>query len=154
VVPRKRKSKKNKKKVSIKLWKLIAFILLVSIICISATKLFYESHSIVEVRKLPVKVIVMDRVGLGLQEDVLSFGGVSPGGTSRRQMIIASYHDEPLIVSIKFNGDVSRWVQVEENDFRLEKDEEKRIEFSVYIPLETKKGEYEGEVIVIFKKAA
>lgn len=135
-----------------KLWKWIVVFILVIAICVSITRLVYESYSIVEVRTLPVKVSVIDKVGLGLEEDVMVFGGVPAGSTSKREIVITNYHKNPLKVNINFNGATSRWIQVEEKEFILQSDEERRLDFLVYIPEGTKQGEYEGEVNVIFKR--
>jgi len=150
-----RKARKGgNKRILISKPKGVLLLFLIIVLCISATKLFYESYSITEIRKLPVRVLVRNVVGLGLEEGVVFFGAVPPGGTSNRQIIIVNYKNESLKVSMKFNGKTSHWIHADEKNFILDGGEKRDISFSICIPENTKQGEYTGEIIVVFKKVA
>lgn len=130
----------------------ILMFVLIAVICVSVTKFLYDSYAIVEVRKIPMEVVVRDTLGMGFKDDVMMFGGIPPGASSEREMVIVNYKEIPMKVHIKFKGDMGQWVQEEENDFILKGNEEKRINFIVSIPDGTKNGEYKGETIIFFKR--
>jgi predicted nucleic acid-binding Zn ribbon protein len=135
--------------------KLLLFVVLVAIILVGVFRVLYEAFSIVDVRKLPVKVVVRETVGLGLEEGTLFFGAVPPGGESKRKVAITNYGEESLKAIISFSGETRRWVSVAEEECILKGEGGgELVEFIINVPEGTKEGEYNGWAYIIFKKAS
>lgn len=131
---------------------IILFLLIIAT-CMIIIKFFYDSYTIVEIRRIPVEVRVSETLGLGFKNDVMMFGGVPPGAASKREIVIVNYKNESLKVDIKFKGEMGRWVEVESSNFVLGSNESRRIGFVISIPESAKEGEYKGEADIFFRKA-
>lgn len=147
-------SKKEKEKIENKrkIGKVVLFLVLIAFICVNATLFSKNVLSIVEVREIPLKVKVSGNLGLGLGDESLNFGSIPAGSTSMREVVISNDKDVDLDVEIYKKGRISRLLNFEEKRFLVKKGEDKRIKFSVFVPEDTKEGEYEGELILIFRR--
>lgn len=110
-----------------------------------------KNYSYLEKKEFLVKLEVSDVTGFDTNISALAFGKIMPGSTSVRNLIIENHYTFPIKIKIKAEGESAQFLNFEKI-INLKVNETKKIEFGASIPLNTKKGNYEGEVIVILIK--
>jgi len=131
------------------------FILLVviALISVTATILFYSFYVIADVREFNMTLIVGNHTGLDVDTEKLSFGMVMPKSNScTRYVFISNKKNYPLKVYINFYGNLAEWVSVSENYFVLLPGEEKKLSFSASAPGDAAYGNYTGKARFVFKR--
>lgn len=128
-------------------------LLVIALISITATILFYSFYVIEDVREFNMSLIVGDHAGFDVDTEKLAFGMVSPGGNSCTRFIdLSNKKDYPLKIYINFYGDFADWVSVSNNYFILNPGEEKKLSFSASAPGDAAYGNYTGKVRFVFKR--
>ncbi len=145
---RKKTAKKKKKTVLIIMLLTIATI----IIAILLSAIFYSYYIIAEVKELYTRVKVENIIGFDVNRSALIFGIVPRGAKGQRSVSLHNRKDEPLMVHIEVNGNISDWIYASENDFTMEANEKKEINFSVIPSKDAEFGTYDGRVRFIFKR--
>lgn len=84
-------------------------------------------------------------MGIDVNSTALSFGRVSRGGSSARNIQIQNGFNFPIIVAIHADGDIRPLLNFE-NVVKIEKGESKKIGFSVSTFSDIKEGFYSGNV--------
>lgn len=90
---------------------------------------------------------VTNYVGFNLDTDKLYLGSGGPGSTLRRAMKISYTEDSIVEISARGPGEII----ISDNNFFLEKDTGKDIEFSLVVP-QIDLGNYTGEIKLTFYK--
>jgi len=109
--------------------------------------------SIIEKREIYAKVILSDHYGFDINGTALIFGMIVPGGTASKELIIKNDYEREVNVKFLVKGDIGEFMRISENNFILNKNESKKIGFVVLFPSSAEHGVYEGNVIVIIRKA-
>ena len=130
--------------------KLILLIILLVIFSSIATAVIYFNNEVYQIRSLPMMVEVKNKIGIGLYEgEQLNFGIVPRGGASTLIFNITSSKDVNILVLKK--GNIAGFITLSENNFLLRKNELKRIETSLRIPMNAEFGNYSGGLIIILR---
>jgi len=132
---------------------LFILLLVIALISITATNLFYSFYIIADVKEFNMSLIVGDYAGFDVDTERLAFGMVSPGGNSCIRFIdLSNKKDYPLKVYINFYGNLAELVSVPENYFILQPNEEKKLSFSASAPRDAAYGNYTGKARFVFKR--
>ncbi len=115
--------------------------------------IFYSSFLVLGGKDIEFSIKVGDNVGLNVDTDKLYFGTVPKGGgVATRDILVKNEKYERAKVNIKAYSDIKKWVYVSENDFFLERGEEKNLNFNVVVPKDADYGEYGGTIRLIFTR--
>jgi hypothetical protein len=134
-----------------KINKLLMLLFAVLLISASLTLFIYSHFIIKDVLFVEAHVEVGDYVGFNLDTDKLYFGTVFPGGKAERGIIIQHYKTGPSIVTIRVEGDASRWITPKYPAFVLF-NETKEVVFTVHPPSDAAYGNYTATIKFFFKK--
>jgi hypothetical protein len=135
--------------------KITNFIILCVVIVISIplfSYIFLINSNVLEIRELDTDVTVHNSIGFNLDSDALHFGIVPPGGVGNRNITITNNFNQDCIVNIKFQGEMSDWLDVSENNFELKQNEKKDLKFVIKPPEYMGKKDYNSKIIMIFLK--
>ena len=98
-------------------------------------------------------VTIGEHLGMNIDTDALHFGMIAKNGCANRNIIVKHQYDSPAKVVINVIGELEGWTVIEENDFILNKDSERKIEFKVCAPGDAILGkEYTGTARIVFKR--
>jgi hypothetical protein len=90
-------------------------------------------------------VIVGDRVGFDLNSDAITFGMVPSGNYASRAInIIPSNYDQSVEIFVK--GNITKFLTTSESSIFIKANENRKINFDIFIPTNTSFGEYSGEI--------
>lgn len=133
---------------------LMALIGLFILIGAALTYSLYFLFVVDSIRTFTMDVEVAEGSGISGDTDTLDFGKVNPQATAYavKFMEIGNPSDHPSIVSIKLSGNMGPWTEVMENNFVLEPDEKKKVEFHLDVPEGAEYGYYTGQIKVIHKR--
>ena len=131
---------------------LLMMLLLVVLLCVGLTTLFYSFYVIEDKRVVPMDIKVSDHGGFNLDTDAMHFGLAAAGDTPERSLFISHDSDHPLLVEIRFYGEFADWVEPSENSFVLEPGEQKEVFFKVYVPGGMEHKQYNGTIVIFFKR--
>ena len=128
-------------------------LLVIALISITATVLFYSFYIIVNVREFNMTLIVGSHTGIDVDTEKLSFGMIMPAGNScTRYVFLSNKKDYPLKVYINFYGKLAEWVSVSDNYFVLRSNEEKKLSFTANAQKDAAYGNYSGTARFVFKR--
>lgn len=149
-VLRKEKLKKQKNPRRLKLRIILLIVLLFAI---SIAEFVYFAYSIKYVKVYDVFLRVDNKVGINVdvENSTLNLGIVPLGGSVKREIVIVNTGDEPLAGNVITKGNLAQFLSVEKN-FTIQKDEAKSLSVIADIPRDTKKGNYTGKIIIVFRK--
>ena len=129
-------------------------VLIICLLCIVVIASIISVVAVTNINEKPVKTEelfydfnVTGNPGFKLDTDAMHFGGITPGGNSKRPMTITTAED--YLVKIRFEGDGS--LIVSENNFIIEANEEKTLEFTL-TPTTSELGYYSGTIFFDFYK--
>jgi uncharacterized membrane protein len=98
---------------------------------------------------MDVKVKGPKSIGFNIDDDALHFGIVPPGSNARRTVLLEN--DAGIrFVRISTHGDMEDWVDLSENNFILQPNTNKSVDFTVKVPTGTEPGNYTGEAKINF----
>jgi len=135
--------------------KLIALILIFIFIGIGFTFFFYSYFVIDLIRIVPMDIeLHPGAYGINGDKDALHFGRValSTGAYATKSMMISNYEKHPSFVSISFDGEMADWMEVSENYFVLEPEEEREITFKAHVLPDYEPGNYTGTAKIVMKR--
>jgi len=83
-------------------------------------------------------------IGFDASSTSLTFGKISPGATSMKQVIVTNTRDKDVIVILKVEGNLSQYISFEQNKIPLKPFEQKGIMIFATAPLNYEEGMYTG----------
>jgi len=132
---------------------LFILLLVIALISITATILFYSFYIVEDVREFDMSLIVGDHAGFDVDTEKISFGMIMPAGNScTRYVFVSNKKNHPLKVYISLHGNFADWVSVSDNCFVLQPGEEKKLSFSASAPRDAAYGNYTGKARFVFKR--
>ncbi len=132
---------------------LVFLLFVIALISATATILFYSFYVIDDVKEFNMALIVGNRTGIDVDTEKLTFGMITPAGSScTRYVFVSNKKDYPLRAYINFYGSFAEWVSVSENYFVLKPGEEKKLSFSASAPEDAAHGNYTGRAKFVFKR--
>lgn len=95
----------------------------------------------VDTKIVDLKLEIGNTVGLNADKDIINFGIISPGGSSKKSIII----NEEGFVSMSIDGDIKKFVVISENNRFMNNEE---ISLIANIPENENGKEYNGKLII------
>jgi len=136
-----------------KRYQLLVLIICIALLSMSSTLLFHSFYRIKHIEHIPMDVTVGDHLGFNIDTDALHFGIIGKNGCANRNIIVKHQYDSPVEVVINVMGELESWTIIEENDFILNKNGERKIEFKVCAQADAVLGkEYTGTARIVFKR--
>ena len=136
-----------------KRYQLVVLIICVALLSMSATLLFYSFFKVRYIEAIPMDIKVSDHIGINIDADALHFGAVMETGCNNRFITVKHKYDYPMKVMISIIGELEAWTSIEENDFILNKNEEREIRFTVCPPEDViKYKNYTGTARIVVKR--
>jgi len=118
---------------------------------IGLTSVIYSSYKIFDIYTLPMDVTINNKthiIGFNADTDGIHFGVLSKSSTGKRVVHINNTYDTEVIVVIKKYGELKDLVLITPNNFILQPNEKKDVEFSIQVPENMSVGNYTGFVKV------
>ncbi len=94
--------------------------------------------------------IISNRIGFDTSDERISFGGIIPGGSSTRTVVIENKGIQRTGY-VYVRGNISPYVSVSESPFMLKPYENKTLVFLMSAPLSHYGGVYTGEFKIVLK---
>jgi hypothetical protein len=133
-----------------KLVHVLAILAVTIMVGFTGTFFAHSFYNYYEVREIDMMLEVAPKLGFNTETDKLDFGSNFPGNTCKKFMNI-SFPKETKVI-IDFEGDFADWVSANEDNFILNPDEVKNLEFLATIPKDAALGVYNGKVKFYFKR--
>jgi len=128
------------------LWRKIAWGIVILILVVVAVQVLIAD-------KYKATVLVIEgekKVGVNPTSESLDFGDLSKDTSASRFVTLKSGGGDTYIWVMKF-GSLSDLIKIDDNKFVLSAGQEKKVEFSVYMPASAKIGERMNGSVWIFK---
>jgi len=90
-----------------------------------------------------------DEVGFDTGLDKIKFGWVPQGSYSKKAIDLANDAADAQVV-IKAEGELAKWVEIEESNFKLLSGESKTVQLKAVVPQDAKAGNYTGVLKIYF----
>jgi len=128
-----------------------AMFLVISIILISLSLfLLVLSYKKTEKKIYDSYLVISNHAGFDLNNTIISFGQITPGGSSTRKLIIENNYDVPVYVEISAMGDLKEFFQ--ETRQVLQPYTNKTINLVAVADKDAEFGRYDGKIIVVMKR--
>ena len=131
---------------------LILLILISTLVVSLITILVFDYSKIKQVQKYGVTVTVTDENIVGMNADPGFYYGRLQRGMGGTKYLTINNGDEAVIVNVVKKGEISDWMS-NLNNFLMTAGESRNISFSVMIPLDAESRLYEGEIMIVLRKA-
>jgi len=128
---------------------LLAVVAIISVLAAVFAYTFYKAD--MNIIEMELKVREDRHIGLDINETALKFGIMYAGSRADRNVIIENNKDYPLNAHVFIRGNITKFVSFQER-FVLDKNGNKSIGFSAYIPEGTAEGDYNGEAVFILRR--
>ncbi len=123
-------------------WGIVILILLVVVVQVVLAQKYKATVLVIEGEK---------KVGVNPTSESLDFGDLSHDTSAVRTVTLKSGGNGDTYVYIMTFGALSDLIKISENNFVLKSGQEKKVEFSVYMPVSAKIGERMNARVWIFK---
>ena len=131
-------------------------LLLISIIILALALIIILIKDLGPLEKETIKTsfIYSNESGFELGTDNLDFGKLVKNQGAERKITISNDYEFPININIRYSGEITPYIIVSENNFKIEPGQIKEISFSAN-PGEnlTEYRRYSGEIIIITTKA-
>ena len=138
---REQDSKKCKKTFKKIMWIIVAVLAFVIIVQVAVADKYSAQVLVIEGEK---------KVGVNPTDEKLDFGDLSADTSATRYVTLSAGGVNAFVSVFKF-GSISELVKLSENNFTMKKGDEKKLEFSLYMPLSAPIGEKYTGYVWIFK---
>jgi len=134
--------------------------LFVIVIILAAAATFLTAYIITSKNVVGAKTVLMDlevqqNPAINLATDMMHLGGIVPGGSSKRGLMLSNDKAFPVKAIIYLKGEqLTGWVLPDENPVLLQPlEQNKSVNFTATVPSNAQFGNYTGEITIVFKKA-
>jgi hypothetical protein len=129
--------------------KFALLLLLIFVIGVGATVLFYYNYVVLDIRSIGATVSVVEGVsGFDTSNKSLNFARISPGSGAIKYIDINTNKD--VKVNIYAEGNISQFITFSEQQFNMQKNNHKQVVVMLDVPIDTQLGNYSGNVRVYF----
>jgi hypothetical protein len=129
------------------LWRKIAWIIVIIILIVAAVQ-------VVLAQKYKATVLVIEgekKVGVNPTTEVLDFGDLSHDTSATRTVTLKSGGGNGAYIWIMKFGTLSDLIKISDSKIYLKPGEERKVEFSVYMPVSAKTGQRMNAYVWMFK---
>lgn len=141
----------KRRKRSVEVSRLVIILLCIALITAGAILLFFSLYAIFKSYEVPMSIEVGNVSGFNTDTDALKFGKARPGNANSRTIVMSHEHDRPLLVHLKKEGNISRFVDLPD-DFYLEPGLRKELTINAVVPDGAAEGTYTGTLTVYFRR--
>ena len=113
--------------------------------------LYLNSSIILAKEEISTTLIIGDKIGFDLNTTALTFGMITFGSSSQRNLIIKNHYDFPIKIEFSAKGDIKKFL-VFDKVVPIKVGEEKTIGINAINHADAEYGNYSGKIIVITKK--
>ncbi len=113
--------------------------------------LYLNSLMILEKEEIITTLIIGNKTGFDLNTTALTFGMITLGSSSQRNLIIKNDYDIPIKVEFSVRGGIKKFL-IFDKVIHLEVAEEKTIGITAISPVDIEYGNYSGKITIITKK--
>lgn len=96
----------------------------------------------VDIKIIDMKLEIGDKIGLNVDNNTINFGIISPGGSSKKSMII----NEKGFVNMGIEGDIKKFIVISRNNQFMNNEEISLV--ATNIPENENGKEYNGKLII------
>ena len=125
-------------------------ITLIIILLILTIIILTTNYKNTEKKTYDTYIIVSDGIGFDINNTIISFGEIRPGGTSTRKIILESDSDKKIYVKAYAEGEIKEFI--EEIREVIEPYETINISITAAVPQGAEKKTYKGKINIIMKK--
>lgn len=133
-----------------KLFYIVIILFVLSIILLLIT-LYIQSSIILKREEIIATLSVGDIAGFDVNASALTFGTITFGSSSSRNLTIENNYNFPIKVVFSVKGNIKEFLVFNELVY-LEIGEKKSVKISTIIPIDKKYGNYFGKMIIVIKK--
>jgi hypothetical protein len=130
----------------------ILLIGLASLVSVFISFFIITSYRTVDIYRIPMDLLIEEKVGINLNNDSIHFGSVYKGGTSEREIGIINRYSIPLKATILLYGNISSYVTVTDNNMVIPSGSVKQVQFKASMPSNCSFGNYTGIAEIVLKK--
>jgi len=136
-----------------KLYQLIWIVLCAVILSVSGTTLAYSYYKIKYVRTIQMDMTAQNLIGINADDDAFHFGAAFRGSCSKRSLTLKHENEYPLRAVISISGEMKDWTSISENNFVINKGEEKEINLTACMPIDAiLDKKYTGITRIVLKR--
>lgn len=134
-----------------KIYYFIFGLFILSIVILVAT--FFLNNRVLYEERTFAQLFVGEPAGFDLNETIISFGRLPPTTSSERKINLSNAYEFPVVVEFFVEGNISDFIVIHKPVF-LDGGENKQVFVrTINIPANATVDEYEGYLIIRFKKA-
>ncbi|MFH1669083.1 MAG: hypothetical protein ABIA62_04095 [Candidatus Woesearchaeota archaeon] len=114
----------------------LALIIIVLLIGIGTTMMYYSFYNVVYVETFDIHIETGEYKHIGINADsTLNFGKIpSTGGIAKKEFNLDNNMNFPVTVSILLRGDAAGFIRIDENDFILQPGENRKLPIYAVVP--------------------
>ena len=132
--------------------KIYFFVFFMFFLCLFSFAIYLKYISVLERIEIVTNLKVGDIPGFDVDTDVLAFGTIAVGTSSKRTLTIENDYDFPIKAEFSVEGDIEEFLVFDEVIF-LDVGESKDVDIRTIILVEDKQGNYSGRFITTIKKS-
>ncbi|MEK6933985.1 MAG: hypothetical protein AABW75_03855 [Nanoarchaeota archaeon] len=135
--------------------KIVIVVLLLGIIFLGAFFIYRAIspfRGALKVEKVDVSFAIGEFGGFNVNKTALTYGTITPGGSSVRNVILGNSYSFPIIVKVFASKSLTQFLTVEEN-LSIEHGESKKVGVTIQAPGDAEFGNYSGEISFVFLKS-
>ena len=129
----------------------IAVFIFVLSISLFLVALYIRSAIILEKKEIIATVRVGDIAGFDANTSALTFGTITSGSLSYRNLTIENNYEFPIKVEFSAKGDITKFLLFDKMIY-LDIGEKKSVKISTIIPVDEDYGSYSGKMVVVMKR--
>ena len=130
----------------------IMILLIICFLTIGIASFVYLFLTTLEVREIEMDLkVIPDRFGVTVDTDKIWFGGLKPGTSSNRIIIINNEFEFPIKVIFTPSGDLAEIVSIESRIY-IDPGMNQQVRIAANVPPDMPMGNYTGILTVVFKK--
>lgn len=129
----------------------LIILMFVAILIMFLLILYLNSLMVLEKEEIITTLIIGNKTGFDLNTTALTFGMITLGSSSQRNLIIKNDYNLPIKVEFSVKGDIKKFL-IFEKVISLEAGEEKTIGITAISPVDMGYGDYSGKMTIITKR--
>ena len=132
----------------------MAVVVLAAIITSMLTYIVYYNFYLLEKQEIRTDANFTNdyKIGFNLDSDAMHFGKMPSGGSSERFIVLKNNRNRSVGIRIYGQGEISKYMLVEENEFFLGPGESRKIRFAVMAPNTITTNGVDGKIIIEIRR--
>ena len=128
-----------------------AFFIFVLSISLFLVTLYIKSAVVLEKKEIIATLRVGDIAGFDANATALTFGTITSGSRSYRDLTIENNYGFPIKVEFRAKGNITKFLLFDKMVY-LDVGEKKSIKIDTIVPVDEKYSDYSGKIVVVMKR--